>query len=256
LSILKRAFLILFVILPLAHADNEAWTPDPVTTPLPAASNWSEVVDRYVLANRAQQGLLRDSTMDVEILGKLPQLKKEATLRGVRQVAESGQISYETLTALGDTTVKRDVIAKYLTAEQEASVSLVKGDGKLQSIAITPDNYKFQYKGLEKLNDRGAYVFQVTPKQKRLGLFKGEVWVDVETFQTLRESGIFVKNPHIFVRKVQFVRDYETQNGVAVPVRIVSKIDTRGLGKAELDVRYSNFSTLVATEGRVCPLGF
>ena len=135
---LSRTLLILFAVLPLAHADSVAWEPAPTPAPA-AASNWNEVVDRYVEANRAQQAILRDSTMDMEIFGKLPQLKKEATVRGVRQIARSGEISYQSLTTLGDTNVKRDVIAKYLNAEQEASTSLVKGDGKLKSIAITPD---------------------------------------------------------------------------------------------------------------------
>ena len=90
-----------------------------------------------------------------------------------------------------------------------------------------------------------------------MGLFKGEIWVDSPTFQALRESGTFVKESPIYLSKVQFVREYEIQDGLAIPTDISSKIDTRvGVGTAEVDIRFSGFSNVLTARSRICPLGW
>lgn len=216
----------------------------------------ASILAKFLEANRLQQEALRESRMEVQIDGRLPKLKREASLRGSRQVAPSGEIIYEAIASSGDSMVRKEVIAKYIAAETEASASLVHGNGKVKSIGINPDNYKFKYKGLARLVDRQAYVFQVTPRQKRLGLFKGEIWVDAETYQSLREKGVFVKNPSIYLRKVEFDRQYELRDGFAVPVKVATKIDTRVGLKAELDVRFSHFSNPLTAQSRFCPLGW
>jgi hypothetical protein len=257
LSYLRSVILILFALAPLLRGGSEALAPDPIgAPPLPTVATWSEALDNYLAANRVQQDRLRDSTAEVEIQAKVPRMKREAIQRAVRRVAPSGEVSYEAIGGTGDNMVRKEVIARFMTEEQDASKKLVLGDAKLQSIGITRENYKFTFKGLGKLNDRQVYVFQITPKQKRLGLFKGEIWVDSVTFQTLRESGTFVKNPSIQLSKLQFVRQYEVQDGLAVPTHVSSKIETRlGVG-AEIDVRFIGFSNVLTARSRICPLGW
>ena len=74
-----------------------------------------------------------------------------------------------------------------------------------------------------------------------MGLFKGELWLDAETGMPVRESGEFVKNPSVFLKKIAFVRDYEIQGGVAIPKHIESTVDTRLVGRAELSIEFTNF---------------
>lgn len=241
----------------MAVADSAALSPDPADGPLPTASSPAEVIDRYVAASRLQQDRLHDSTMQVELDGRLTRNNKEGSVRALREISPTGQIKYETISSSGDGMVRKNVLAEYMNAEMEASASVATADGKLKSIAITPDNYKFKYKGLGKLNDRQVYIFQLIPKEKRLGLFKGEIWVDAETFQSLRESGTFVKNPKpLFLSKVAFVRQYEVQDGFALPSRVLSKIETRPGFRAEVDVRFSSFSNPLTAQSRFCPLGW
>ena len=257
LSFLQKAVLILFAVAPLVHGGSEALSPDPAgAPPLPTAATWTQALDSYLAANRQQQDRLLDSTMEVEIQAKLPRMKREALQRATRHVAPSGEISYEPVSSTGDNMVRKEVVARYMSAEADASRKLALGDPKLKSIGITRDNYKFSYKGLGMLNDRQVYIFQLTPKQKRLGLFKGEIWVDSLTFQTLRESGTFVKSPSIYLSKVHFVRQYEIQDGLAIPTRVSSVIETRMVGKAEIDIRFSGFSNVLTARSRICPLGW
>jgi hypothetical protein len=130
------------------------------------------------------------------------------------------------------------VIARYLSAETQTR------DESKPSIAITPANYKFKDKGISERNGRMVQILQVTPKKKRVGLFKGEIWLDPETALPLREQGRFVKNPSVFLKKVDFVRDYEVVDGLAIPKQIQSIVETRLVGKAEMTIHFSNFNRI------------
>jgi hypothetical protein len=194
------------------------------------------IVESYCVAARGQQQLLKAASMDVEIDAALPQLKKQGKLHALRRISALGRITYETLRFEGDGTVKNQVITRYLNAEADAQKD------QAPSLAVTPENYKFKYKGKSVLNARDVHVFQVTPRQKRQGLFKGEVWIDAATFLRVRESGRLVKNPSIFLKRVEFVRNYEIQDGIAVPRSVESVVETRLVGKAELTIDFTNFS--------------
>ena len=242
--------------MPLACAGTDSVAPDPVAaSSIPTAPPWTDVLNRYVAASQEQQARLRDSAMEVEIDARIPRLKREGSLHALRLITRVGRITYEAIRSAGDKMVNKDVIARYLTAEAEASKGIVDSQGKPQSLAITPENYKFRQKAVMTTGSQQVYIFQVTPKKKRLGLFKGEIWVDAETGMPLRESGRLVKSPSVFLKKVDFVREYQLVDGLALPVRVESRIDTRLVGLAELDIRYSNYSFL-QTESRICALGW
>jgi hypothetical protein len=202
----------------------------------PAVPGPDAIVESYCAAARGQQELLKGASMDVEIDAALPELKKRGKLHALRRISALGRITYEKLRFEGDGTVKNQVIARYLSAEAEAQTE------QAPSMAVTPENYKFKYKGKAAWNGRDVRVFQVTPRKKRQGLFKGEVWIDAATYLRVRESGRLVKNPSIFLKRVEFVRNYDIQDGIAVPRRVESVVETRLVGKAELTIDFTNFS--------------
>jgi hypothetical protein len=152
-----------------------------------------------------------------------------------------GKVTYRVLGFQGNNTVKKEVIARYLQAEQQGQ-----GDRKL---AVLPDNYKFKYKGERAVNGgEDVYVFHLSPHKKRVGLFKGELWLDARTYLPVYEKGRLVKNPSIFFKKVDFERNYAIRDGVPVPQSMNSTIQTRLVGKVELSVSYSNFSPDTGTD--------
>lgn len=195
-----------------------------------------DIVQSYCVASRNQELVLKSASMDVEIAASLPQLKKQGKLHALRHISSLGRITYEKLKFEGDGTIKNQVIARYLTAEAESQKE------QAPSMAVTPANYKFKYRGRAELDGRSTHVFQVTPRQKRQGLFKGEVWIDAYTYLHVQESGYLVKNPSIFLKRVAFVRKYEIRDGISVPRQVQSVVDTRLVGRAELTIDYSNFS--------------
>ena len=201
------------------------------------------IVENYCAATRDQEQAVPNASMDVDIEASLPKLKKHGRLRALRHISALGRITYEHLKFDGDGTIKSQVIARYLTAEVEAQKN------QSPSIAVTPANYKFKYKGMNEFEGRDAYVLQVTPKKKRVGLFKGELWIDAATYLRVREAGRLVKNPSIFLKRVQFVRTYEIRDGISAPRQVQSVVQTRLVGKAELTINYSNFSVDAAKRG-------
>jgi hypothetical protein len=191
-------------------------------------------VEHYCAAAREQK--VQGASMEVEIEGTLPNLKKTGRLHALRRISTLGRITYQVLGFEGDNTVKKEVIARYLTAEMESQRY------RAPAAAVTPENYKFSYKGLTQLDGREVHLFQVTPRKKRQGLFKGEIWIDAATYLRVQESGYLVKSPSILLKRVAFTRKYEIRDGVSVPRHMESVVDTRLVGKAELTIDYSNYA--------------
>lgn len=204
---------------------------DPAKPPVPE----DEIVSRYLDASQAQQDSLRGGTQEINIDASVPQLQKHGKLHALKNITKFGKITFRVLGFTGDNTVKTEVIARYLKAEVD---SAEQGPNR----SITPENYKFKYKRADEWNGRQVYVLHVTPRQKKVGFFKGELWLDAETYMPVRESGSFVKSPSLFLKKVQFVREYELANGVSVPQRLESKADVRFIGPVELNIQYVSFS--------------
>jgi hypothetical protein len=191
-----------------------------------------EVLQRYLASANEPSRQLRDVEMNVEIDASLPKLNRKGKLSALRAIGRLGQISYKAITFQGDDSIKRDVIARYMQTEVEAS--------KKPGLGIEPANYKFRYADHHVNGDWELYLYELTPRQKKAGLFQGWIWIEAKSALPVREEGEFVKSPSVFLRKISFTRDFQVKDGVAVPSSIRSTIETRIVGKAEILVRYSN----------------
>jgi hypothetical protein len=128
----------------------------------------------------------------------------------------------------GDRTVKEQVIARYLKAEQRAA------EMPADSVALTPANYKFFYKGMTVDANRPTYVFQITPRKKREGLIKGELRLDGDSAAPLRYSGHLMKRPSVFIKKVELTRENALRDGMVESRRTHVTVETRLMGRLEL----------------------
>jgi hypothetical protein len=191
------------------------------------------ILGRYVQASGAK--VVRGLNMAAMFAGSLPKLGKSATVSARRLILRDGTVNYEITARQGDTTVWKEIILRFINAEMENA-------GKdNRKVAVTPENYKFKYKGERERDGRTVYVFEVNPRKKRQGLFKGEIWIDTETALTVYETGRFVKSPSVFLKRVQFSREYAILDGMAVPKTLQTSIETRFWGLAELDIQFSDF---------------
>jgi len=183
------------------------------------------VLDRY-LAHVPTACETSEHAVEMQIDATLPKLEKQGTMYGLKVVSDTGQVAYRFLRFTGDKLIKTDVIARFLTAETQARQQT--GD-----VSISKANYKFKFVR----TDAAAYVFELKPRQKRSGLFKGELWLDPSTAEPVREKGEFVKAPSIFVKKIRFVRDYRIAAAACAPPAHTSiTVQTRIAGNAEMTV--------------------
>jgi len=197
------------------------------------------LIDRYRAALANQQDAMKNLSMEVHMEGRIPKLKKEGKMSALRMISSIGKITYKVVGFWGDDTVKKEVMARYMTAEVEAASQPPTKDD--MGIAITPENYEFKYKGLTDRNSSRVHVFELKPRRKRLGLFKGELWLDPETCLPLHEGGRLVKSPSVWIKKMEFDRYYEIKDGVSYLTRMDTRTETRIVGRAELNIQYANF---------------
>jgi len=165
----------------------------------------------------------------IEIEASLPRLGKQGRLRAVRRLESLGKPQYQSVEMAGDETVKQQVIVRYLTAEAKAA------EVPAASVAVTPVNYKFSFKGTRQTAAATTYHFSIKPRRKRPGLLKGELWLD-ETGVVVRQSGYLVKSPSIFVKRITMTRETAIRDGLAQNRVIHVSVDTRLVGRAELTI--------------------
>jgi hypothetical protein len=142
-----------------------------------------------------------------------------------------GAAEYEVVQSEGDNTVRKQVIARYLKAEAEAQAM------PASAVAVSRANYKFRFVGTVGTAQNIAYVFQITPRKKRLGLIRGELWIDAASGIAVHQAGYLVKRPSVFLRRVNVVQDTDLHAGRPY-VRITRlDVDTLLVGRAELTIR-------------------
>jgi len=205
---------------------GQAWEPDETT---------ATMVNKFLEATKIQQQALRGAQMEADIDAQIPKLKEQGKWKMLRKISELGKITYSKLgDFVGDKTVQHEVIARYI--QMETGGDTPQG----QSIAITPENYKFRLKTKMTAGAQRIYVFELTPRRKAVGLFKGELWLDGATGMPIKESGTLVKNPSIFIKSMAFVNEFSIHDGVAWPSRVICHVDTHLAGRADLDVHFGD----------------
>ena len=137
----------------------------------------------------------------------------------------------------GDGFVKSSVITRLL--QQEVTQT---ANGDALKTALDQQNYKFSFKGESTLDGRSVYVFQVKPREKLAGLFKGHIYLDSRSGVLCRAEGELVKSPSFFIKRIQFTSDFADVSGYALPVHIHSDAKTRIIGRAQVDITNSGYS--------------
>jgi hypothetical protein len=215
------AFALLGVVRPVAGATQNYASQD----------NLNSVINRYIAAQQTQKDAMRGASVEVEIDAQLPSLEKKGKLKVLRMITALGKISFHTLDQfIGDPIVKKEVIARYLDLEQN--------EREGGSIAITPDNYKFQIAAVITQDQQQTYIFKLSPKRKAVGLFKGEIWLDGASGMPIKETGQMVKSGSAWLKSIRFVREYELHDGLSFVKHLHSTVDVRVVGKAELNADY------------------
>ena len=136
----------------------------PVTLPRMAADFALQTYERRSQLQAAQLAAYSATTV---IHAELPSTSQQGEYELRRHYAAPRTLEFKPLHFSGDGFVKNNVITRLLQSEVD---HLQKDDSS--ETAITPENYKFSFKGTVELNDRLVHVYQTKPRKKRVGLFK------------------------------------------------------------------------------------
>src|SRR5581483_2307890 len=178
-----------------------------------------------------QAASLTEYSSTTVIRATLPESSQSGEFELQRHYAAPRSLQFKAIKFIGDTFVKTNIIARLLQSE----VDHVQKDD-LTLTALTPANYKFSSKGTTQIDGRTVHVFQVKPRKKRVGLFKGRIYLDAYTGSLVRAEGSAVKSPSFFVRKIEFVQDYADVGAFTFPVHIHSEAQARLVGRTVVDI--------------------
>lgn len=154
---------------------------------------------RYVASLEHVSPFAEAGAVSILIDASTPALYKESVLLAIRRTS-SNERAYLILGMDGDGAVAEEVIARYLTIEEQME------SVPRSSTLISPENYRFQFRGQVNTGSGSAYVYDITPKKRRPGLFKGQIWIDAVTGAELLVSGQLADAP-LTSGGITFVRE-------------------------------------------------
>lgn len=188
--------------------------------------------------NRGQEqnSELPSYTDETLVVAELPETSQRGAFELHRSYVAPHSLSYKPIHFTGDSFVKSNVIARVLQSEVDF---VQKGDPG--QVALSETNYKFSYKGLQELDGHSVHVYQVKPRVKHVGLFKGRLYLDAHNGGVLRTEGSITKSPSFFVRKLEFVQDYAMIGRYTLPTHLHSTAQARLLGKTVVDVYHRDY---------------
>jgi hypothetical protein len=190
---------------------------------------------RYLASLQERDPFMESGPISVEIEASIPGLAKRGNLLAIRQTGASELGEYTVKKLEGDALVMQQVIARYLAAESQAERI------PYSAVAVTPTNYRFHYAGRFVKDKSAVYVFQITPRKKREGLIRGEIWIDSATGFAVHQAGRLVKQPSVFIRRTDVTRDTNLVDGV--PSARVTRLTLR--------TRLAGLVQLTVTERRI-----
>jgi hypothetical protein len=196
-----------------------------------------EVVARMMERDSQRQSSLRGYTAARRYVLENRRHHKRAEMLVKVECLENGSKEFQTVSEAGWGAARSHVFPKLLESEKEASQPDLRERSR-----ITPENYTFEMVGKESLNDRGAYVIEITPKTQNKYLVKGRIWVDVNDYAIVRIEGRPAKNPSFWIKSVHFVHTYQKNGPFWLPATDRSVTDVRFIGATELSIEYYDYT--------------
>jgi hypothetical protein len=245
-----------------ASAASQAHVPPPILSAYPDTQSLTDLnapealpvmAPELALATYQQRAAVQSTQLEAYsalsvIHAELPDTSQQGEFEVQRQYHAPRTLLFKPVRFVGDKFVKSNVITRVLQSE----VDHVEKDDPNQT-ALTMTNYKFSYKGKSEIGGQPVHVFQVKPRKKRVGLFKGRMYLEAHTGNLVRVEGTAVKSPSFFVKNIQFTQDYATINSFTLPVHMHSEAKARIVGRTVIDVTHTNYQPVSLTTQAILP---
>ena len=191
-------------------------------------------------ARAAQQATgIASYTATSVIHAELPETKQQGEYEVKRQFSAPKSLLFTALHFTGDTFVKANVITRLLQAEVE---HVQKDDSS--TMAFTEANYKFSYKGMQGIDGRTLHVFQLKPRRRRVGLLKGNMFLDARTGSLVHLEGVPSKSPSVFLSKIRVSQDFADFGPFTFPVHLHSEAKASIVGRTIVDIYQRDYQVV------------
>src|SRR5665213_983863 len=117
---------------------------------------------------------------------------------------------------------------------------------------IAPENYTLEIIGKDRIGDANCSVIHAIPKREETDLFEGKIWVDEQDFAIVKIAGHLTKSPSFWIKRVDFVRQYQKIDGFWLLLREEASTNVRIYGKEILTIDYQGY-TVTGTEAVLPP---
>lgn len=220
-----------------SDAASATYVPTVIAPPVTLPRMAPELALRaYQQKSALQAAALTEYSSVTLIRATLPESSQSGEFQLQRHYSAPRSLQFKAIRFIGDGFVKTNIIARLLQSE----VDHVEKDD-LSLTALTPANYKFSAKGTTEINGRSVHVYQVKPRKKRIGLFKGHIYLDAYTGSLVRAEGSSVKSPSFLIRKIDFVQDYVDVGAFTFPTHLHSEATAHLVGLTIVDIYQGDF---------------
>lgn len=224
----------LAAVLPARHWDSGLAFAPPAAPPRMTPGLALSVFQQR-LQQQEERGAVSYSALTV-VSAQLPDSNQRGEFQLLRQMTAPNELKFKPIQFTGDGFVKSNVINRWLTSEVQRAEH-----GPDPASALSDQNYNFSYKGETEILGHDAHIFQLKPRTKAPGLFKGKIYIDAATGSLLRAEGTLAHSPSFFIKRIEFTSDFAELAGTWMPVELHSVTYTRVIGRAIVDVSTSHY---------------
>jgi hypothetical protein len=212
---------------------SSAWAYDAIDAPATA----DEIFKRVQEADRQRQATFAGYTGLRQYVVENTRFHLRATMKVRIQVQPNGSKQFQILEVNGPPSVRKMVFERMLNTESSASTG-----ASLRATKISRENYSFRFLDMAVLKGRKHFVLEAEPKDLSSELlFRGKVWIDAEEFAIVRIEGAPAKSPSFWVKKTQFVHQYQRVGNHWLALSNESTNDIRIFGKSTTRIDYTDY---------------
>jgi len=139
--------------------------------------------------------------------------------------------TFVTIAEEGSSVVRHLVLNRLMESEASASAGQDRRDS-----SISPANYTFRLLGEEDLDPYHCFVVEALPRRRDKYLFEGKIWIESQGFAVVRIAGHPAKNPSFWIKRADFVRQYQKIGDFWLPARDQTFVEVRLYGKKILSI--------------------
>lgn len=156
--------------------------------------------------------------------------KVHAQIEGKMEFRAPDHETFITTSEQGSVIVRPLALQPLIASEINATLA------KIATIARSHANYMLELIGAEMVGVYRCYLLRAIPRRVDKYLFEGRMWVDQKDFAVVRIEGRPAAKLSFWIRRAEFVREYQKIDGFWLQLKDETVVDVRIYGKKVLTI--------------------